>query len=321
MTNLADPASPGKRIREGFQPRHRKLMEITPWLWSSTASVASHWHRPASAERAGRPKGTQRVPAEQIGVGVRAVARARRFADRGVRVRPSSCKDPAALRQSFEDAEQILLVSSNAPTPTRSACTASASRPPSRQGPSASSTPATRALSADSPFSPARAHSATERILTDSGVACTSLRNGFYAHSLGLAAQPLAGDRRGHGSRGRAGLLDRPRRRRRRSGGAQNSGREVTRIAVDDEQWAADKVAAGTPEAMARMTLTTFQAAREGRLAGVHPCRTASSAANLAAPPTRSRTTVDGSPQARRGFLTVCSRASESCGWRRSPPW
>ncbi|WP_256255979.1 hypothetical protein [Streptomyces sp. MUSC 14] len=39
---------------------------------------------------------------------------------------------------------------------------------------------------------------------------------------------------------------------------------------MDDEQWAADKVAAGTPEAMARMTLTTFQAAREGRLAGVH---------------------------------------------------
>jgi hypothetical protein len=52
---------------------------------------------------------------------------------------------------------------------------------------------------------------------------------------------------------------------------SQISGREVTRIVVDDERWIANKVAAGTPEAMARMTLTTFQAAHEGRFAGVDP--------------------------------------------------
>jgi cobalamin biosynthesis Mg chelatase CobN len=52
---------------------------------------------------------------------------------------------------------------------------------------------------------------------------------------------------------------------------SQISGREVTRTVVDDEQWIADKVAAGSPEAMARMTLTMFQAAREGRFAGVGP--------------------------------------------------
>ena len=49
------------------------------------------------------------------------------------------------------------------------------------------------------------------------------------------------------------------------------SGREVKRIVLDDERWIADKVAAGTPEAMARMTLTTFRAAREGRFADVAP--------------------------------------------------
>jgi NAD(P)H dehydrogenase (quinone) len=49
------------------------------------------------------------------------------------------------------------------------------------------------------------------------------------------------------------------------------SDREVKRIVMDDEEWIAGKVAAGTPEAMARMTLTTFQAAREGRFAGAGP--------------------------------------------------
>ncbi|MFR0357684.1 hypothetical protein [Streptomyces sediminimaris] len=49
------------------------------------------------------------------------------------------------------------------------------------------------------------------------------------------------------------------------------TGREVERVTLDDEAWIAEKVAAGTPEAMARMTLTTFQAAREGRFAGVGP--------------------------------------------------
>jgi NAD(P)H dehydrogenase (quinone) len=49
------------------------------------------------------------------------------------------------------------------------------------------------------------------------------------------------------------------------------SGRKVKRILMDDEEWIAGKVAAGTPEATARMTLTAFQAAREGRFAGVDP--------------------------------------------------
>jgi hypothetical protein len=46
-------------------------------------------------------------------------------------------------------------------------------------------------------------------------------------------------------------------------------GREIGRVVVDDERWVADKVASGTPEAMARMLLTTFPATREGRFAGV----------------------------------------------------
>jgi hypothetical protein len=48
-------------------------------------------------------------------------------------------------------------------------------------------------------------------------------------------------------------------------------GREVERVTLDDEAWVADKAGGGMPEAMARMTLTTFQAARQGRFAGVGP--------------------------------------------------
>ena len=42
-------------------------------------------------------------------------------------------------------------------------------------------------------------------------------------------------------------------------------------MVVDDETWVAEQVAHGAPELMARFTLGTFQAAREGRFAGVGP--------------------------------------------------
>ena len=57
----------------------------------------------------------ERVPADRIGVSVRDVAQAQHFADRGVRVRQGSYEDPAALRNSFAGAEQVLLVSGNDP--------------------------------------------------------------------------------------------------------------------------------------------------------------------------------------------------------------
>ncbi|MGY5048486.1 NmrA family NAD(P)-binding protein [Streptomyces sp. 900105755] len=242
----------------------------------------------------------KRVPAEQIGVSVRDVARAQHFADRGVRVRQGSYEDPAALRHSFEGAEQVLLVSSNDPhadavalhrVGIEAAVAAGAGRIlyTSHQG-----------AGTDSPFHPARDHAATEQLLADSGVAWTALRNGFYAHSLGwllgpwqqtrtiaapedgpvswtdradaaeAAAVILAGDRTFDGpvtlTAGRAVTFDDV-----AVMASQASGHEVTRVTLDDEAWIADKVAAGTPEAVARMTLTTFLAARQGRFAGVDP--------------------------------------------------
>lgn len=242
----------------------------------------------------------KRVPAEQIGVSVRDVAKVQHFADRGVRVRQGSYEDPAALRHSFEGAEQVLLVSSNDPhadavalhrVGIEAAVAAGARRIlyTSHQG-----------AGADSPFHPARDHAATEQILAGSGVAWTALRNGFYAHSLGwllgpwqrtgtitapedgpvswtdradaaeAAALILAGERSFDGpvtlTARQAVTFDDVAGMASKAGG-----REVERVTRDDEAWVADKVTAGTPEAMARMTLTTFQAAREGRFAGVDP--------------------------------------------------
>lgn len=242
----------------------------------------------------------ERVPAEQIGVSVRDVAKAQHFADRGVRVRQGSYEDPAALRHSFEGAEQVLLVSSNDPhadavalhrVGIEAAVAAGARRIlyTSHQG-----------AGADSPFHPARDHAATEELLAVSGVAWTSLRNGFYAHSLGwllgpwqqtgtitapadgpvswtdradaaeAAAVILAGDRTFEGpvtlTASQAVTFDDI-----AAMASKISDREVKRSVMDDEEWIAGKVAAGTPEAMARMTLTTFQAAREGRFADVDP--------------------------------------------------
>ncbi|MEU6848873.1 NAD(P)H-binding protein [Actinacidiphila alni] len=241
-----------------------------------------------------------RMPAEQIGVSVRDPAKAQHFADRGVRVRQGSYEDPAALRHSFEGAEQVLLVSSNDPhaeavalhrVGIEAAVAAGARRIlyTSHQG-----------AGADSPFHPARDHAATEQLLADSGVAWTALRNGFYAHSLAwllgpwrqtgtivapadgpvswtdradaaeAAAAILAGDPAFDGpvtlTADRAVTFDDV-----AAMASKTSGREVRRVTLDDEAWIADKVATGTPEAMARMTLTTFQAARQGRFAGVDP--------------------------------------------------
>ncbi|CAM5612325.1 SDR family oxidoreductase [Streptomyces griseorubiginosus] len=242
----------------------------------------------------------KRLPPEQIGVSVRDVAKAQHFADRGVRVRQGSYEDPAALRHSFEGAEQVLLVSSNDPhadavalhrVGIEAAVAAGAGRIlyTSHQG-----------AGADSPFHPARDHAATEQLLADSGVAWTALRNGFYAHSLAWllgpwrqtgtitapADGPVSWTDRADAAEAAAVILvgdrtfDGPVTLTARQAvtfddvaamASKASGREVTRVTLDDAAWIADQVAAGTPEAMARMTLTTFQAARQGRFAGVDP--------------------------------------------------
>ncbi len=240
------------------------------------------------------------VPADRIGVSVRDVAKAQHLAERGVRVRRGSYDDPAALLGSFEGAEQVLLVSSSDPGADQeslhrvgieTAVAAGARRIlyTSHQG-----------AGADSPFYPARVHAAAEALLTGTGTAWTSLRNGFYAHSLdwllgpwretGIIAAPADGPvswtDRGDEAEAAAVILagqrpfDGPVTLTADAAvtfddiagiASELTGRDIRRVVVDDDTWVAGQVAHGTPEPMARFILGTFQAAREGRFAAVDP--------------------------------------------------
>jgi len=241
-----------------------------------------------------------RMPASEIVVAVRDPAKAQRFTDRGVGVRHADYADPDSLPGAFEGADQLLLVSSSDPgadavslhrAAIEAAVTAGVGRVmyTSHQG-----------AAPDTPFGPGRDHAATEQILAESGIAWTSLRNGFYAHSLNWmlgpwretsvitvpADGPVSWTAREDAAEAAAIILA--------SNGAHNgpttltastaptfeeiagiaselSGRTITRVVVDQDDWVATQVAAGQPERMARFTLGLYQAAHEGFFAGVDP--------------------------------------------------
>ena len=239
----------------------------------------------------------QRVPAERIGVSARDVSKAQHLADRGVRVRQGSYDDPVALRESFTGADQVLLVSSNDfaadvaaqhRTAVEAAAAAGARRTlyTSQQG------------AADSSYPPAAVHAATEAFLAASGVPWTALRHGFFGsldqllgpwRRTGVIAKPadgpvpwtdradlaeataaiLSGDRSFDGpvalSAPAVTLDDFA------AIASELTGRTIERVVVDDERWLAEEIANGTPEFTARLTLTLFQAARSGYLAGDAP--------------------------------------------------
>jgi NAD(P)H dehydrogenase (quinone) len=244
------------------------------------------------------------VPADQIGVSVRDVTKAQHLADRGVRVRRGSYDDPAALLDSFEDAEQVLLVSSSDPgadqVPLHRAGIEAAVKAGARRILYTSH----QGAGIDSPFVPARIHAATEALLADAGIAWTSLRNGFYAHTLDwllgpwretsiIAAPadgPVSWTDRGDEAEAAAVILAGRRPFDGRFDGpatltadaavtfgdiagiaSELTGRDIRRVVVDDDTWVAGRVAHGTPEPMAQFLLGTFLAAREGRFAGVDP--------------------------------------------------
>jgi NAD(P)H dehydrogenase (quinone) len=132
----------------------------------------------------------ERFPAEEIAVVARDVAKAKRFADRGVAVRHGDYADPASLPGAFEGADQLLLVSSNDPGADavslhRTAIEAAVAAKVGR----ILYTSHQNAVH-DTPFKPGRDHAATERMLAESGLPWTSLRNGFYLHSLDWMAGP-----------------------------------------------------------------------------------------------------------------------------------
>ncbi|GGU43729.1 NAD(P)H-binding protein [Nocardioides albus] len=244
----------------------------------------------------------ERVPPSHIGVSVRAPERARPLADRGFRVRRGSYDDPAAIRHSFADAEQVLLVSSNDITADVVAQHRTAIDAAVAAGARRILYTSAHGTGFDTPYPPLAIHAATEEHLAASGVAWTALRNGFYGdlgqllgpwQSTGTIAKPADGpfswvDRRDAAEAAAAILtsdsgfdgpvdlvLPSPVTLADFASAASDlTGRPVDRVVVDDEQWVADEIANGVPEAVARFTLSMFQATRDGHFAGSDPTLT-----------------------------------------------
>ncbi|MFB8762266.1 NmrA family NAD(P)-binding protein [Nocardiopsis alba] len=241
----------------------------------------------------------RRLPAERIGVSVRDETRARHFADRGVRVRRGSYEDPAALRDSFAGAEQVLLVSGNDLTADIVALHRDAIEAAVDAGVQRIVYTGQQAAVPGNPYPPSRTHIDTEAALAESGLAWTVLRNGAYgpldqvlgpwartgeialpadgpvpytdrADVAEATAAVLAGDRRIDGpvtlaapialTLGDIAAI-----------ASDLTGRTIERVVVEDERWVADQIAAGLPEPVARFMLTWYRAAREDHFAETTP--------------------------------------------------
>lgn len=242
-----------------------------------------------------------RVPAERVGVSVRVPEKAAWLGERGVRVRRGDFDDAASLRHAFEGASQVLVVSAATTgeearrqhhTAIEAARDAGAGRVlyTSHLG----SNPA-------SAFPPMPDHAAAEAALRGSGMAFTSLRNGFYAASgLMLMGQAL---RTGtfdapedgpvswtaHSDLAEAaaialtdeGRLDGPTPPLTASEAldladlaaiaSELTGREITRVTVTDDGYRAGLISHGVPERQAGMLLGLFVASRAGEFAAVDP--------------------------------------------------
>ncbi|GAB4063202.1 NAD(P)H-binding protein [Angustibacter speluncae] len=242
----------------------------------------------------------QRVAPDRVAVVVRDPARARHLADRGVTVRRGDYADPAGLPGAFADAEQLLLVSSGDPGADVVALHGAAVAAAAEAGVGRVLYTSHQGAAADSPFRPCRDHHATETLLAASGLPWTSLRNGFYAHSLDWLAGPwrttgritvphdgpVSWTAREDLAQAAATLLA--------SGRAPDgpvtltaaaaptfagvaaeasdlTGREVVVETVDPQEWLRTRVAAGDPEPRARFVLGFYEAARDGGFAGTDP--------------------------------------------------
>ena len=240
------------------------------------------------------------VPASEITVAVRDVAKAQRFADRGIEIRHGDYGDPVSLPSAFDGADQLLLVSSSDPEADAVALHRTAIDAAVEVGVGRILYTSHQGASPTTPFGPGRDHWATEQLLAESGVPWTSLRNGFYAHSLNWllgpwretgritvpADGPVSWTAREDAAEAAATILA--------SNGAYDGPTTLTASAaptfgdlartasdlvgetielqvVDPDEWIAAQVASGQPEFVARFLLGMFEAARDGFFAGVHP--------------------------------------------------
>lgn len=243
----------------------------------------------------------EKLPAEQIGVSVRDPQKAQALTERGVRVRRGDFADATGLRHAFEGASQILIVSVDVlgeagvnlhRNAIEAARTAGAERVLYTSHMAAN--PASLV-----PF--ARDHAATEEILKTSGIAFTSLRNGFHADAgirlmgnaleTGRLAAPADGPVcwTAHADLAQAAAIALTKEGRLdgitppltapqtvdlaglAAIASELTGRPVIRIPVPDAEHRTALISHGTPEMFADMSLSFFAASRQGEFSATDP--------------------------------------------------
>lgn len=242
----------------------------------------------------------KRVPAERIGVSVRDPNQAQDLQERGVRVRRGDFDDAESLRRAFEGASQVLIISSGTLGEAGIRHHRTAIQAAKKSGADRVLYTSHMGSSPTSRFAPMIHHAATEQLLGDSGMAFTSLRNGFYAASalmlLGDALRtgeliapedgPVAWTAHADLAEATAAILSEPR----FEGPTPNltaseaidmegiaaiasevEGRTIRRIVVSDEEYQDRLRSQGLPEARAAMLTGIFQASRQGDFAQVDP--------------------------------------------------
>ncbi len=134
----------------------------------------------------------KKLPASEIGVSTRDPGKAEDLKQRGVRVSQGDFGEPASLREAFDGAEQVLIVSGTA-------LGAEGVRQHGNAIQAAKDAGARRILytshqgkGSDSIFGPTKQnHVPTDALLAEAGVPYVSLQNGFYAESALYQLQGL----------------------------------------------------------------------------------------------------------------------------------
>ena len=126
----------------------------------------------------------ERVPAAQIGVSARDPQQLTDVQARGVRVRQGDYSDPASLKQAFEGASTVLIVSANSTGDESVRQHHNAIEAASAAGAERIVYTSHMGASATSPFPPMPDHAATEEALRQAGTTVLALRNGFYASTV-----------------------------------------------------------------------------------------------------------------------------------------
>ena len=241
------------------------------------------------------------VPADQVGVSVRDPEKAHAFKEQGMRVRKGDFADPESLNHAFEGASQVLIISTNSAGDGAVQQHRNAIEGAKAAGAQRVLYTSHMGAHSASLFPPMRDHAATEEILKTSGVAFTSLRNGFYADSgfwlMGdaLKTGKIVAPKDGpvswttHADLAEAAVIALT------QGGRLDgvtppltasealdldaiagvvsglTGRDITRVAVTNEAYRANMIARGTPETWADMSMGLFAASRKSEFAAVDP--------------------------------------------------